>query len=155
MRDLQFGPFTLAPARRTLLRDGRPVVLGSRAADILIFLAAHAGDLKTNAEIVRHVWPDTFVEEANLRVHISALRKAMDDVQKEPKVIANCHRARQARRHRSRRGGQRPSDYRRKCAVAALRGEGTHAGRCRDAPAGILMTLVRGKQKPFASIYDA
>ncbi|WP_069063812.1 winged helix-turn-helix domain-containing protein [Sinorhizobium sp. RAC02] len=86
---MQFGPFTLAPARRALLRDGRLVPLGSRAADILIFLAAHAGELKTNAEIVRHVWPDTFVEEANLRVHISALRKALDDIQKEPKFIAN------------------------------------------------------------------
>ncbi|MXN45611.1 hypothetical protein GR138_10430 [Shinella kummerowiae] len=121
------------------------MVLGSRAADILIFLAAHAGDLKTNAEIVRHVWPDTFVEEANLRVHISALRKALDDIQKEPKAIASCHRARQACRHRSRRGGQRPSDYRRKCAVAALRGDDTHTGRCRDAPAD--MTPVRGQAK--------
>lgn len=86
---MHFGPFTLAPARRVLLRDGKAVLLGSRAADILIFLASHPGELKTNAQIVRHVWPDTFVEEANLRVHISALRKALDDVHKEPKFIAN------------------------------------------------------------------
>jgi predicted ATPase/DNA-binding winged helix-turn-helix (wHTH) protein len=87
--DMQFGPFTIAPGRRALLRDGKLVPLGSRAADILIFLASHPGELKTNAEIVRHVWPNTFVEEANLRVHISALRKALDDTQKEPKFITN------------------------------------------------------------------
>ncbi|WP_245571187.1 ATP-binding protein [Neorhizobium alkalisoli] len=89
MSDIHFGPFTIAPSRRTLLRDGRTVPLGSRAADILIFLASHSGELKTNAEIIKHVWPDTFVEEANLRVHISALRKALDDTQRESKFIAN------------------------------------------------------------------
>ncbi|SCW50880.1 Predicted ATPase [Rhizobium mongolense subsp. loessense] len=72
-----------------LLRDGQTVPLGSRAADILIFLAQHPGVLKANAEIIKHVWPDTFVEEANLRVHISALRKALDDTQRESKIIAN------------------------------------------------------------------
>lgn len=87
--DIQFGPFTIVPSRRILLRDGNAVSIGSRAADILIFLASHPGELKTNAEIVKHVWPDTFVEEANLRVHISALRKALEDTQKEPRFIAN------------------------------------------------------------------
>ena len=87
--DIHFGPFTIIPSRRALLRDGQTVPLGSRAADILIFLASHPGQLKTNAEIVKHVWPDTFVEEANLRVHISALRKALDDTQRESKFIAN------------------------------------------------------------------
>ncbi|MDK1493784.1 winged helix-turn-helix domain-containing protein [Sinorhizobium sp. 7-81] len=72
-----------------LLRDGQTVSLGSRAAEILVFLAQHPGAIKTNAEIIKHVWPDTFVEEANLRVHISALRKALDDTQRESKIIAN------------------------------------------------------------------
>ncbi|AJC79777.1 response regulator protein [Rhizobium etli bv. phaseoli str. IE4803] len=89
MSDIHFGPFTIVPSRRALLRDGETVQLGSRAADILIFLASHPGELKTNAEIVKHVWPDTYVEEANLRVHISALRKALDDTQRESKFIAN------------------------------------------------------------------
>lgn len=87
--DVNFGPFTLSPSRRALLRHGRVVPLGSRAVDILMFLAAHPGEVKTNAEIFRHVWPDTFVEEANLRVHISALRKALQDTQGEPRFIAN------------------------------------------------------------------
>lgn len=87
--DVSFGPFTLSPTRRAVLRDGRTVPLGSRAVDILIFLAAHPGEIKTNAEIFRHVWPDTFVEEANLRVHISALRKALGDTHGEPRFVAN------------------------------------------------------------------
>lgn len=89
MSDIHFGPFTIVPSQRTLLRDGLTVPLGSRAADILIFLVQHPGELKTNAEIIKHVWPDTFVEEANLRVHISALRKALDDSRRESKIIAN------------------------------------------------------------------
>ncbi len=89
MSDLHFGPFTIVPSQRMLLRDGQRVPLGSRAADILIFLAQHPGELKTNAQIIKHVWPDTFVEEANLRVHISALRKALDDNQRESQIIAN------------------------------------------------------------------
>jgi predicted ATPase/DNA-binding winged helix-turn-helix (wHTH) protein len=88
-QEIRFGPFTISPSRRSLTRDGRAVPLGSRAAEILIFLASHPGQLKTNAEIVAHVWPDTFVEEANLRVHISALRKALGDTQREPQFIAN------------------------------------------------------------------
>lgn len=84
-----FGPFSVAPARRSLSRNGSVVPLGSRALDILLFLVSHAGELKTNPEIVRHVWPDTFVGEANLRVHVSALRKALGDTQREPRFIAN------------------------------------------------------------------
>ncbi|TCU17008.1 ATP-binding protein [Rhizobium sullae] len=89
MEELEFGPFTIAATRRTLTRDGVAVPLGSRAVDILVYLVTHAGELRTNAEIVKHVWPDTFVEEANLRVHVSALRKALGDIQKEPQFIAN------------------------------------------------------------------
>lgn len=71
------------------MREGSIVPLGSRAVDILLFLLNHPGELKTNTEIVRQVWPDTFVDEANLRVHVSALRKALGDVRGEPQFIAN------------------------------------------------------------------
>lgn len=87
--ELQFGAFSIVPARRSLLREGSAVPLGSRAIDILLFLLNHPGELKTNAEIVRQVWPDTFVDEANLRVHVSALRKALGDIKREPQFIAN------------------------------------------------------------------
>ncbi len=84
-----FGSFSLVSARRSLLRDGSVVSLGSRAVDILLFLVSNPGELKTNADIIKQVWPDTFVEEANLRVHVSALRKALGDTQREPRFIAN------------------------------------------------------------------
>lgn len=84
-----FGPFSIVPTKRSLSQSGSVVPLGSRALNILLFLVAHPGELKTNAEIVRQVWPDTFVDEANLRVHVSALRKALGDTQREPRFIAN------------------------------------------------------------------
>ncbi len=87
--EFHFGAFSIAPARRSLMREGSAVPLGSRAIDILLFLLHHPGELKTNAEIVRQVWPDTFVAEANLRVHVSALRKALGDIKREPQFIAN------------------------------------------------------------------
>ncbi|MBB3268692.1 putative ATPase/DNA-binding winged helix-turn-helix (wHTH) protein [Azospirillum sp. OGB3] len=87
--ELEFGPFTVIPSRRTLLRDRRAVPLGSRAVDILIHLIAHAGEIRTNSEIVKHVWPDTFVDEANLRVHISVIRRTLGDTQRDPRFIAN------------------------------------------------------------------
>jgi predicted ATPase/DNA-binding winged helix-turn-helix (wHTH) protein len=88
-QELHFAPFSIVPARRSLKRGEAVVSLGSRAIDILLFLIAHPGELKTNQEIVRHVWPDTFVDEANLRVHVSALRKALADTKAEPHFIAN------------------------------------------------------------------
>ncbi len=87
--EVQFGPFVLSPGKRTLTRDGDPVPLGSRAIDILACLTASAGKLLTNAEIIRHAWPDTFVDETNLRVHISAIRKALGDTKREPRYINN------------------------------------------------------------------
>ena len=87
--ELQFAPFSIVPARRSLMRDGSVVSIGSRATDILLYLIAHPGELKTNQEIIKYVWPDTFVDEANLRVHVSALRKVLGDTKAEPHFIAN------------------------------------------------------------------
>lgn len=84
-----FGPFELRVAKRTLTRDGEPVAVGSRAIDILVLLVTNAGRLLTNAEIVRHAWPDTFVDDTNLRVHISALRKALGDTKAASRYITN------------------------------------------------------------------
>jgi DNA-binding winged helix-turn-helix (wHTH) protein len=74
---LCFRRFTVLPHRRELLADGRPVELGSRAYDLLIALVKARGTLVTKAEIFRHVWPSTTVEESNLRVQIATLRKAL------------------------------------------------------------------------------
>jgi hypothetical protein len=71
---LSFGPFRLNPTRRVLLRDGKPLRLGSRALDLLIALVDNGKDLISKEDLLKRVWPDTFIEEANLRVHVAALR---------------------------------------------------------------------------------
>lgn len=71
-----FGPFRLVVQRRELLLHGIPVALGQRAIEILLILVSHAGQLVTKDEIMAQVWPGVIVEENNLQVHISALRKA-------------------------------------------------------------------------------
>src|SRR5262245_10792572 len=76
---ITFGPFRLLPVQRTLFEDDRPLRLGSRALDILIALADSAGELVSRDELVARVWPKTFVEDANLRVHVAALRKVLGD----------------------------------------------------------------------------
>jgi predicted ATPase/DNA-binding winged helix-turn-helix (wHTH) protein len=76
---LSFGPFRLNPTRRVLLRDGKPLRLGSRALDLLIALVDSGKDLISKEDLLKRVWPDTFIEEANLRVHVAALRKLLGD----------------------------------------------------------------------------
>jgi DNA-binding winged helix-turn-helix (wHTH) protein len=76
---LSFGPFRLSPTRRVLTRDGKPVRLGSRALDLLIALVDNGRDLVSKDDLLKRVWPDTFIEEANLRVHVAALRKLLGD----------------------------------------------------------------------------
>jgi predicted ATPase/DNA-binding winged helix-turn-helix (wHTH) protein len=76
---LSFGSFDLLIPERLLKRADESVPLGGRALDILIELAERAGEVVTHKELIERVWPDVNVEETNLRVHISALRKALGD----------------------------------------------------------------------------
>jgi DNA-binding winged helix-turn-helix (wHTH) protein/Tol biopolymer transport system component len=74
-----FGPYRLDARERQLLRDGVPVPLPPKAFDLLVALVAQAGHLRMKGELLREVWPDTFVEEANLSYTISQLRTALGD----------------------------------------------------------------------------
>ena len=74
-----FGPFRLETRHRLLLRDGTPVPLGTRAIDLLCELVAARGELIAKNDLMARVWPNTVVEENNLQVHISALRKALGE----------------------------------------------------------------------------
>ncbi len=74
-----FGPFTVDPSEHTLRRDGEPVPLPPKAFDTLLVLLENNGRLVTKEELMGRLWPDTFVEEANLTVYISALRKALGE----------------------------------------------------------------------------
>src|SRR5688572_21157564 len=75
---LAFGPFRWIPEQRALLRGGAPLRLGSRARDILAALLERAGQLVKRNELIERVWPGVMVEDGTLRVHIAALRKALD-----------------------------------------------------------------------------
>jgi TolB-like protein/DNA-binding winged helix-turn-helix (wHTH) protein len=72
-----FGPFQLDPARRALSCGGVPVPLSSRAFDILALLVAEHTRVVTKDEIMSHVWRGMIVEENNLAVQMSALRRAL------------------------------------------------------------------------------
>jgi DNA-binding winged helix-turn-helix (wHTH) protein/Tol biopolymer transport system component len=75
----EFGPFRLDEAEHLLLRDGESVPLTPKAFDLLLALVERHGHLLEKDELLKKVWPDTFVEEANLASNISQLRKAMGD----------------------------------------------------------------------------
>ena len=74
---LRFGHFELQPHQRRLLADGQPVALGARAFDLLMTLVARQGQLVTKGELLDEVWPGLVVEEANLSVQVSTLRKVL------------------------------------------------------------------------------
>jgi predicted ATPase/DNA-binding winged helix-turn-helix (wHTH) protein len=84
---IRFGPFELFPERHLLLKDGKPVRLGSRATEILIVLVQHAGQLVRHGELIAAVWPGIIVEDSNLRVHLGALRRALGDGQRGIRYI--------------------------------------------------------------------
>jgi len=84
-----FGPFELSIAERTLRKAGEPVPLGARAFDILVVLVERPGQTVSKSDLIGAVWPDVTVEGGNLRVHVSALRKALGDGQFGSKYIAN------------------------------------------------------------------
>ncbi len=71
------GRFELKPAERRLLVDGQVATLGGRALDLLIALASQPDHLFTKSELLDRVWPNLVVEEANLQMQISNLRKVL------------------------------------------------------------------------------
>jgi DNA-binding winged helix-turn-helix (wHTH) protein len=87
--NLRFGPFELSSRGRTLRREGVLLPLGSRALDILIYLAERPGEVVAKQELFDHVWPDVTVEKGSLRVHVAAIRKALGDGQLGNRYIAN------------------------------------------------------------------
>lgn len=78
-RRVTFGPFELDAAGRVLYRDDRPVALTPKQVHTLVVLVRDAGQVVDRDQLMREVWPDTFVEDAGLTRNISALRKALGD----------------------------------------------------------------------------
>ncbi|MFZ1700402.1 MAG: tetratricopeptide repeat protein [Pyrinomonadaceae bacterium] len=74
-----FGAFRLDPVDRSLWRNDKPVNLPPKALDVLTLLVQRAGQIVSREDLLSTVWPDTFVEEGNINVIISLLRKTLGD----------------------------------------------------------------------------
>ncbi len=83
----EFGPFRVDPEERILLREGRSVHIPTKAFDTLLVLIRNSGRLIEKSALINAVWANTFVEEGNLTVAISILRKALGDDRKKRKYI--------------------------------------------------------------------
>jgi DNA-binding winged helix-turn-helix (wHTH) protein len=86
---VSFGPFCLLPTQFLLREGDKPVALGSRALQILIALLERRGELVSKEDLMARVWPNIFVEPANLTVHMSALRRALRDGRDGHRFIVN------------------------------------------------------------------
>ena len=83
----QWGRFQLWPERRQLLHDGQEVALEGRALDLLICLAQAQGQVVAKSKLMERVWPGSFVEDNNLSVQASRLRKLLG-----PAAVVNVER---------------------------------------------------------------
>jgi DNA-binding winged helix-turn-helix (wHTH) protein/Tfp pilus assembly protein PilF len=83
----EFGPFRVDPARETLLKAGVAVPLTPKTFQILLVLVRHGKEIVTKDDLMKTVWPDTFVEEANLSRNIFMLRKALGETAQDHRYI--------------------------------------------------------------------
>jgi predicted ATPase/DNA-binding winged helix-turn-helix (wHTH) protein len=88
----EFGPFRLDALERTLWSGSEVVALSPKAFDLLFALVSKAGRIVDKDQLMREVWPDAFVEENNLTVNISALRKALEEVSSDRLYIQTVPR---------------------------------------------------------------
>jgi DNA-binding winged helix-turn-helix (wHTH) protein len=88
-----FDAFTLDVRERRLLRGGEAVRLSPKAYDVLVALVQQRGHLVTKEELLRRLWPESFVEEGSLNVYVSALRKALGEDARRPAYIETVARS--------------------------------------------------------------
>ena len=88
MLAFEFSPFRLEPATRRLLRGGDPLPLTPKSFDTLLVLVQNRDRVLDKSEVMRLVWPDTVVEEANLAQHVFTLRKTLGDSPDGARFIA-------------------------------------------------------------------
>ena len=84
----RFGQYEVKVRSRTVLQCGAAVPLASKTFDVLLYLVANAGRVVTKDELLKAVWPDSFVEEGNLTQHVFRLRKALQPGESESPYIA-------------------------------------------------------------------
>ncbi|VVO43207.1 hypothetical protein PS726_06131 [Pseudomonas fluorescens] len=84
---VHFGPYRVYPGQRLVMEADQPLRLGRRAMDILLILLEYAGNVVSKQQLIARVWPNSVVEDINLRVHMAALRKALGDGQAGQRYI--------------------------------------------------------------------
>lgn len=86
-----FGDYLFVPGRQLLLKSGQVVRVGCRALDLLAAFVQRPGEVLTKRELLEEAWPSTTVVEGNLKVHIAALRRALDDDVDAARYIATVN----------------------------------------------------------------
>jgi DNA-binding winged helix-turn-helix (wHTH) protein len=83
----RFGEFTVDADQRVLLRHGQPLLLAPKVLETLLTLVENSGRIIEKEELMKRLWPDTFVEESNLTYCIVQLRKTLGDEARHPRYI--------------------------------------------------------------------
>jgi len=83
----EFGPFRMDPAKQVLLRDGQLIAVTPKAFETLLVLVRRGREVVSKEELLKEIWPDSFVEEANLSQNIYRLRKALGDTHEGERYI--------------------------------------------------------------------
>src|SRR5271169_4131718 len=84
---LEFGPFRMDLEERVLTRDQETITLSPKAFETLLILVNHSERVVLKDDLMKSLWPDTFVEEANLSQNIFILRKALGESAQDPRYI--------------------------------------------------------------------
>jgi DNA-binding winged helix-turn-helix (wHTH) protein len=87
-----FGPFTIDSRTRRLLRDGQEVHVSPKAFDLLLSLVENRSRAMSKADLLKRLWPSTFVLETNLAGLIAEVRRALGDAADDPQFVRTMHR---------------------------------------------------------------
>src|ERR1043166_10255176 len=87
-----FASYTVDAAQKVLLRDGTPVPLTPKVFETLLYLVENSGRVVKKEDAMQRLWPDSFVEVANLALHIKQLREVLGDTARDPIYIETLSR---------------------------------------------------------------
>src|SRR6266699_2453605 len=88
----RFGEFTVDTGQKVLLREDKPLPLPPKLFDTLLILVENSGRIVQKEELMTRLWPNTFVEEANLTSNVQQLRKSLGDDARRPRYIETVAR---------------------------------------------------------------
>ena len=103
-----FGPYRIDPAKRLLLRGEDAVQLPSKVFETLLVLVQHSEEVVSKDDLMKTVWPDSFVEESNLSQSIFLLRKALGETAQDRRYIVTIRAGGIASLKRSMRSRRKP-----------------------------------------------